>query len=167
MPRIIEGDLLAADRRIGLVVSRFNDFLTGRLLNSACETYRRHGGDPDTLVAAWVPGSYELPLTARELAGSGRFEAVVCLGCVIRGGTDHYEHVAKACLEGIAQASLETSVPVLTGVITADTLEQAIDRAGAKQGNLGAKAMLGAIEMANLRRNLANWSGAETSGPRS
>ncbi len=154
MTTILEGDLLAGDAKIALVVARFNNFLTGKLLSAAVDTYKRHGGDEANLTVVHVPGSFELPLTAMKLAQSGKYDAVICLGCVIRGSTGHYDHVAGEAAKGIGQVGLQTGVPALFGVITADTLEQAIDRAGAKQGNQGANAMLSAIEMVNLHKQI-------------
>ncbi len=146
----LEGDLLVHDDKIGIVVSRFNDFITTRLLDAAIDTFVRHGGQADHLTVANVPGSFELPVAAMKLAGGGRVGAVVCLGCVVRGATSHYDHVVQQAARGIGQVGIQTGVPTIFGVITADTLEQAIERAGAKQGNQGAKAMLAAIEMVNL-----------------
>ena len=145
-----EGDLLAHDAKIALVVSRFNDFITRHLLDAAVDTHTRHGGNEKNLTVVHVPGSFELPITAMRLAQTKKFDAVVCLGCVIRGATGHYDLVVDAATKGIAQVGLQTGVPTIFGVITADTLEQAIERAGTKQGNQGAKAMLGAMEMVNL-----------------
>lgn len=153
-PTTLTGDLLARDARIAIVVSRFNDFLTTRLLDAAIDTYVRHGGDAARLTVAWVPGSFELPVAAQRLAKSGKFQAVICLGCVIRGATSHYDHVAGEAARGIARVGLDTGVPTIFGVITAETLEQAIERSGSKQGNQGDKAMLAAIEMVNLFRTL-------------
>ena len=150
----LEGDLLARDTRIALVVSRFNDFLTAKLVEGAVDAYTRHGGDAGTLTLAYTPGSFEMPLTALKLAQTGKFQAVVCLGCIIRGQTDHYDHVASEATKGIAYVGVQTGVPTIFGVITADNLEQAIDRAGAKQGNHGAKAMMTAIEMVNLLKKI-------------
>jgi len=132
------------------VVSRFNEFVSTRLLDGAVDALVRHGADREQVTLVWVPGSFELPLAAHELAASGRFAAVICLGCLIRGQTPHFEYIANETAKGIAQASLSTRVPVTFGVITADSLEQAIDRAGSKQGNKGADAALAAIEMANV-----------------
>ncbi len=145
-----EGDLLAHDAKIALVVSRFNDFITRHLLDAAVDTHARHGGSDEHLTIVHVPGSFELPVTALRLAQTKKFDAIVCLGCVIRGATQHYDLVVDAAAKGVAQVGLQTGVPTIFGVITADTLEQAIERAGSKQGNQGAKAMLGAMEMANL-----------------
>lgn len=154
MVKMLEGDLQARDARVALVVSRFNDFITSRLLDAAVDAYKRHGGDEANLTVCWTPGSFEIPTVALKLAQSGKHQAVVCLGCVIRGSTTHYDHVANEAAKGIGQASLQTGIPCIFGVVTADTLEQAIDRAGAKQGNAGAKAMLAAIEMVNLLRQV-------------
>jgi len=154
MAQRIEGDLVARQHRVAIVVSRFNDFITQRLLEAAIDAYVRHGGDADRVDTILVPGSYELPLAALKLAQRGRHDAIVCLGCVIRGETGHYDAVANEATKGIAQVSLDTGLPVAFGVVMADHLEQAIDRAGAKQGNAGAKAMLTALEMANLIHQL-------------
>jgi 6,7-dimethyl-8-ribityllumazine synthase len=154
MPPPLEGDLLANNAKIAIVVSRFNHFITSRLLDGAVDTYTRHGGDRENLTIAHVPGSFELPLAALKLAQTGRFDAAVCLGCVIRGATTHYDHVAAHATKGIGQVGLQTGVPTILGVITANTLEQAIERAGSKMGNLGANAMLAAIEMANLLKQV-------------
>ena len=153
-PVTLEGDLLAGDARIGIVVSRFNDFITSHLVTAAVDAFGRHGGDVRKLTFVYVPGSFEAPATAQKMASSGKYDAIVCLGCVIRGATDHYEHVASEAAKGIAQVSLATGVPTIFGIITADTLEQAIERAGSKQGNQGAKAIMAAIEMVNLYKQL-------------
>jgi 6,7-dimethyl-8-ribityllumazine synthase len=154
MPRILEGDLLARDLRLAVVISRFNDFITGRLLEGALDAIRRHDGQTDDLPVAYVSGSYELPVVAKRLAQRDDIDAVICLGCVIRGSTGHYDHVANEAAKGIGQAALEIGKPIIFGVITADSLEQAIERAGTKQGNAGAKAALSAIEMANLMKKI-------------
>jgi 6,7-dimethyl-8-ribityllumazine synthase len=146
----LEGDLLARDAKIAIVVSRFNDFMTRQLVDGAVDQYVRLGGDAERLTIVYVPGAFELPLAAQKLAQGGKFEAVICLGCVVRGATDHYDFVAGEAARGIARVGLDTGVPTLFGVITAETLEQAIERAGSKQGNQGAKAMIAAIEMVNL-----------------
>lgn len=150
----LEGDLVAGKNRFGIVVSRFNEFITSRLLDAALDAIRRHGGSDEQVAVAHVPGSFEMPLVAQKMAASGDFDAVICLGCVVRGGTGHYEYVASEAAKGIAHASMATGVPVIFGVITADTIEQAIERAGAKAGNAGAKAAISAIEMANLLKKL-------------
>lgn len=154
MPKIIEGNLIAQNLKLGIVISRFNSFITDRLLEGAIDAVARHGGNTDDITIAYVTGSYELPLTAKKMAASGKYDAVVCLGCVIRGATGHYDYVANEAAKGIAQASMETGLPIIFGVITAENLEQAIERAGTKQGNAGAKAALSAIEMSNLLKNL-------------
>jgi 6,7-dimethyl-8-ribityllumazine synthase len=154
MPREIVGNLVAGKQRFALLVSRFNDFITSRLLQAAVDTLLRHGCADEQITIVRVPGAWELPLTARKLAESGRFDAIVCLGCVIRGQTPHFEYVAGEAARGIAQVALSSGIPVVFGVITADTLEQAIERAGAKSGNKGADAALTAIELVNLYAQL-------------
>ena len=155
MTRVYEGKLLGEGLRFGIVVSRFNNFVTQRLLEGALDALARHGVEGDDIEVAWVPGAWELPLVAKQMATTGRVSAVIALGAVIRGGTPHFEYVAAEVSKGIAQSSLETGMPILYGVITADTLEQAIERAGTKAGNRGFDAAVGAIEMANLARELA------------
>ena len=147
---------MAGDRAIAMVVSRFNDLLTAHMAASAQDTWTRLGGRADRLTTAHVPGSLELAVTARRLAETGQYDAIVCLGCVIRGETDHYDHVVQQTAEGIRQVGTLTGVPCIFGVISADTLEQAINRAGAKMGNQGAKAMSAAIEMANLVKRISD-----------
>jgi len=154
MPMRLEGDLLAREAKIGIIVSRFNDFITSRLLEAAIDVYTRHGGQDNNLTIAHVPGSFELPVTALKLAQKGHVSAIVCLGCVIRGSTSHYDYVVSEAVRGIGQVSINTGVPTIFGVITADTLEQAIERAGTKQGNQGSKAMLTAMEMVNLLKQI-------------
>lgn len=154
MPQTLEGEWLAKDAKIAVVVSRFNEFITKHLLDAAINTWSRLGGDADGLTVVWVPGSFELPVTAKKLAEGGKFQAVICLGCVIRGETDHYDHVVEQTAKGIREVGTQTGVPCIFGVITSDTLEQAIHRAGAKLGNQGGKAMLAAIEMANLMKKI-------------
>ncbi|MYB51079.1 MAG: 6,7-dimethyl-8-ribityllumazine synthase [Acidobacteriia bacterium] len=146
----LEGGLDAAELRLGCVVSRFNSFITDRLLEGALDAIRRHGGDADKVFVARVPGSLELATAARALAQSGNFDALICLGAVIRGETAHYEHVASGAASQIARVGPETGVPTIFGVLTCDTVEQAIDRSGAKSGNAGSQAAASAIEMANL-----------------
>ena len=151
MTRTIEGNLVApAGAKFALLVSRFNEFISGKLLEGAIDALRRHGAADDQMETIWSPGSFEIPLLAQKLAASGRYAAVVCLGAVIRGGTDHYEYVASEAAKGIAQASMSTGVPCIFGVLTTDTVEQAVDRAGVKSGNKGADAAMAAIEMVNL-----------------
>ncbi len=151
---VFEGTFAPPPGRFALVAARFNQFVVERLVEGARDALKRHGVAEDAIDLAWVPGSFEIPLVARRLAGSGRYAAVVCLGAVIRGDTDHYDHVAGGAVSGIAQAALATGVPVLFGILTCDTLEQAINRAGAKAGNKGFEAALAAIEMVNLLQQL-------------
>lgn len=147
---IFEGNFSAPAGRFAIVVARFNAMVTQALLAGCRDAFVRHGVGEDRLDVAWVPGSFEIPLTARRLAESGRYAAVVCLGCVIRGETGHYDHVAGQAAAGVLQAGLATSVPVIFGVLTTETVEQALDRAGLKAGNKGSDAALSAIEMVNL-----------------
>ena len=154
MPTLLEGELIAGEARFAIVASRFNSFITEKLLDGALDALRRHGADPDAVTVAWCPGAYEVPLVARRLAASGDFDAVICLGAVIRGATYHFELVAQGVARGITQASLDTDVPVIFGILTTDTIEQAIERAGTKAGNKGADAALAAVEMVNLLRRL-------------
>ena len=146
----IEGNLTAEGRSFGIVASRFNDFVVKALLEGAVEAIRRHGGDAGAVDVAWVPGSYEIPLVARELALSGRYDAVICLGAVIRGATAHFDYVAGGAAGGISNVALESGVPVIFGVITTESIEQAIERAGTKMGNKGFEAAVSAMEMADL-----------------
>ena len=146
----IEGNLSAEGRSFGIVASRFNDFVVKALLEGAIEAIRRHGGDAEAVDVVWVPGSYEIPLVARELALSGRYDALICLGAVIRGATAHFEYVAGGAAGGISNVALESGVPVIFGVITTESIEQAIERAGTKMGNKGFEAAVSAMEMADL-----------------
>jgi 6,7-dimethyl-8-ribityllumazine synthase len=146
----IEGALSAGGKSFGIVASRFNDFIVKSLLEGALDAVRRHGGDTGTVDVVWVPGSYEIPLAARELALTGRYDAVVCLGAVIRGSTAHFDYVATGAAGGISSVALKTGVPIIFGVITTETIEQAIERAGTKMGNKGFEAAVSAIEMADL-----------------
>ncbi|MFQ6019928.1 MAG: 6,7-dimethyl-8-ribityllumazine synthase [Dehalococcoidia bacterium] len=148
------GKLSGEGFAFAVVVSRFNDLVTKRLLEGAQDAFERHGVDPDQVDVAWVPGSFDLPLLAKKLAETRRYDAVVCLGAVIRGETDHYEHVARQAAEGIARVALDTGVPCPFGVLTTDSLEQALERAGGKHGNKGYDSALAAIEMASLLRSL-------------
>ncbi|MFP4511411.1 MAG: 6,7-dimethyl-8-ribityllumazine synthase [Acidimicrobiales bacterium] len=152
---VIEGSLDGAGLRIGVVCGRFNDFITDRLLDGAERALRRHGVDPADTTVVWVPGAFEIPFGARQLATGGTVDAVVTLGAVIRGATGHYEQVAGQCAAGVQRAALDTGVPIIFGVLTTDTVDQAIERAGAKAGNKGEEAAAAAIEMANLVRTLA------------
>lgn len=155
---IHEGQMTANGLRIAIVVARFNDLITTRLLDGALDALRRHGGDERLVEIAHVPGAWEIPLTAQTFAQSGRFDAVVCLGCVIQGATDHYDYVCGQTSSGIMNVGLSTNVPTTMGVLTTDNLEQALERAGSKAGNKGADAMLAAIEMANLLERMKDVS---------
>ncbi|WP_181686322.1 6,7-dimethyl-8-ribityllumazine synthase [Halorhabdus salina] len=146
----LEGELDASDREFGIVVSRFNDLITGKLLDGALDTLTRHGASEDDIDVARVPGSWEIPLVAQRMAESGDYDAVIALGAVIRGETPHFEYVSNEATKGVAKATLDTDVPIAFGVLTTDTTEQAIDRAGVKQGNKGSEAAESAIEMADL-----------------
>lgn len=148
------GQLRGDGLRVAITCSRFNDFITERLLTGAQDGLTRHGVDPGSIDVVWVPGAFELPLAARRLASSGDYDAIICLGAVIRGATDHYTHVAGECASGIQRAQLDTGVPVIFGVLTTDTVEQAIERAGTKAGNKGFEAASAAIEMADVLRQL-------------
>ena len=154
MPKVFEGQIDAKGLKFGLVVSRYNEFINGRLLEGALDALARHGADDKNFSIVKVPGAFEIPLAAKKMAGSGRYDAVICLGCVIRGATPHFEYISAQVAKGIAEVSLESGVPVSFGVITADNLEQAIERAGTKAGNKGWDAALAAIEMVNLFRRL-------------
>ncbi len=150
MPKQIVGELLAKGLKFALVASRFNEFITNKLVSAAVDTITRHGGDPDKITEVWVPGSFEIPLTAKKLAASGKYDAVICLGCVIRGATPHFDYIAAEVSKGVAQVGLDAGIPIVFGVLTTDSIEQAIERAGTKAGNKGADAAASAIEMVNL-----------------
>lgn len=154
MPTYLEGDLVANDDQFAIVVGRFNEFITEQMLDGALETLRRHGVDLDEVTVAHVPGSREIPVVAKKFAESGDYDAVICIGAVIRGATDHFDYVCSGVSSGTMQASLDTEIPVIFGVITTDTIEQAIERAGTKAGNKGSDAAASAIEMANLMSQL-------------
>jgi len=154
MPRTYEGQLNAQGVRFGIVVSRFNEFITRKMLDGALDALRRHGAGEEMIEIAWVPGAFEIPLIAKHMAQSGNYDAVVCLGAVIRGSTPHFDYIAAEVTKGIAQAGMSTGVPVIYGVITTDTIEQAIERAGTKAGNKGYDAAESAIEMVNLLRSM-------------
>ncbi|MCL4554638.1 MAG: 6,7-dimethyl-8-ribityllumazine synthase [Actinobacteria bacterium] len=148
--KTFEGDLIGSSLKFGIVVSRFNELLSSRLLGGATDALARHGVDLDDVDVAWVPGAFEIPLVARKMADSGRYDAVITLGVIIRGGTPHFEYVAAEASKGVARITLDSQVPVIFGLITADTIEQAVERAGTKAGNKGWDAAMSAIEMANL-----------------
>jgi 6,7-dimethyl-8-ribityllumazine synthase len=154
MSKLYEGMLLGEGLKFGLILSRFNEFITKKLLEGARDALLRHGTSEENIDVAWVPGTFEIPLIAKKMADSGSYDAVICLGAVIRGGTPHFEYIASEVTKGIARVGIETGLPVIFGIITADTLEQAIERAGTKEGNHGFKAAVAAIEMANLVKSI-------------
>lgn len=148
--RILEGKLISSNTRIGIVAARFNEFIVSKLVSGAVDGLMRHGVDEDAIDLAWVPGAFEIPLIASKMAKSGKYDAVICLGAVIRGATSHYDYVCSEVSKGVANVALNTDIPVMFGVLTTDTLEQAIERAGTKEGNKGFECAEGAIEMINL-----------------
>ena len=148
--KVYEGNLVSKEIRIGIVVARFNEFITSKLLGGAVDCLKRHNVDEDSIDVAWVPGAFEIPLIASKMAKSGKYDAVICLGAVIRGSTSHYDYVCSEVSKGVASVSLNSDIPVMFGVLTTDTIEQAIERAGTKAGNKGYDAAVTAIEMANL-----------------
>ena len=150
MAKVIEGNLIAKNKKFGLVASRFNDFVTKELIAGCLDTLVRHGCDDKDITVTWVPGAFEIPAVAMKMARSKDYDAVICLGTVIRGSTPHFDYIASEVSKGVANVSLQTGLPVIFGVITADTIEQAIERAGTKDGNKGRDAAASAIEMANL-----------------
>ena len=152
--KIIEGKVVAGDIRVGIVASRFNEFIVSKLLSGAVDGLVRHGVADENITAAWVPGAFEIPLTADRMARSGNYDAVICLGAVIRGSTSHYDHVCAEVSKGIAHVALENKIPVIFGIVTTENIEQAIERAGTKAGNKGYDAALSAIEMVNLLRQV-------------
>lgn len=154
MPREIQGHLTVDGQRFAVVVSRFNEFITSKLLAGAIDALKRHGATDDNITTVYVPGAFELPMVTKKLADSGEFDAIVCLGCVIRGQTPHFEYIASEAAKGIAHVGLTSGVPTTFGVITSDTLEQAIERAGSKAGNKGVDAAVSAIELVNLLTQL-------------
>ncbi|KMY54332.1 6,7-dimethyl-8-ribityllumazine synthase [Bacillus sp. FJAT-27231] len=154
MSRTFEGNLIGTGLKVGIVVARFNEFITGKLLSGAEDALRRHGVEEENVDIAWVPGAFEIPLIAKKMADSGKYDAVITLGTVIRGSTAHFEYVSNEATKGVAQAAMQSGVPVIFGVLTTDTIEQAIERAGTKAGNKGWEAAATAIEMANLVRSI-------------
>ncbi len=152
--KIYEGKLIAEGIRVGIVATRFNEFIVSKLLSGCEDGLLRHGIRPDDISVAWVPGAFEIPLAAAKMAGSGKYDAVIALGAVIRGSTSHYDYVCSEVSKGVASTALSTGVPVLFGVLTTDTIEQAIERAGTKAGNKGFECGVGAIEMVNVLRQL-------------
>ena len=149
-----EGSLIAGKMKVGIVAARFNEFITSKLLGGALDGLSRHGVDEEDIHIAWVPGAFEIPLIASKMAKSGKYDAVICLGAVIRGSTSHYDYVCAEVSKGIATVSLNSEIPVMFGVLTTDTIEQAIERAGTKAGNKGYDCALGAVEMVNLIREI-------------
>ena len=154
MSKVIEGNLTAAGLKFGLVASRFNEFITGKLIDGALDALKRHGANVDKTDIAWVPGAFEIPQVCKKMAQSKNYDAVIALGCVIKGDTPHFDYIAAEVSKGVAMVGLESSVPVIFGVLTTDSIEQAIERAGTKSGNKGFDAAVSAIEMANLYKNL-------------
>ena len=148
--KVYEGQLKADGKKFGIIVGRFNEFIGGKLLSGALDALKRHGGSEENIEISWVPGAFEMPLVAKKLAKSKKYDAVICLGAVIRGATPHFDYVSNEVTKGIASVSLDTEVPVIFGVLTTDTIEQAIERAGTKSGNKGFDAAVSAIEMVNL-----------------
>ena len=152
--KTLEGNVIGKGLKVGIVAARFNEFIVNKLIGGAEDALVRHGVDTKDVELAYVPGAFEIPLAAQKMAESGRYDAVICLGAVIRGETDHYEHVASEVTKGVAQVSLKADIPVLYGILTTDTVEQALNRAGLKAGNKGFECAEGAIEMVNLSREL-------------
>ncbi|HCW0041637.1 TPA: 6,7-dimethyl-8-ribityllumazine synthase [Staphylococcus aureus] len=149
-----EGKLIGKDLKVAIVVSRFNDFITGRLLEGAKDTLIRHDVNEDNIDVAFVPGAFEIPLVAKKLASSGNYDAIITLGCVIRGATSHYDYVCNEVAKGVSKVNDQTNVPVIFGILTTESIEQAVERAGTKAGNKGAEAAVSAIEMANLLKTI-------------
>jgi 6,7-dimethyl-8-ribityllumazine synthase len=156
MVKVIEGKLLAKGQTFGLVASRFNDFMTKELVSGCTDTLIRHGAEDKDITVVWVPGAFELPLIAQKMAKAKSFDALICLGTIIRGATPHFDYIASEVTKGIAKVSLDSGIPVIFGIITADTIEQAVERAGSKDGNKGRDAALSAIEMVNLASQIKN-----------
>lgn len=149
-----EGKLIGKELKVAIVVSRFNDFITGRLLEGAKDTLIRHDVNEDNIDVAYVPGAFEIPLVAKKLASSGNYDAVITLGCVIRGATSHYDYVCNEVAKGVSKVNDQTNVPVIFGILTTESIEQAVERAGTKAGNKGAEAAVSAIEMTNLLKSI-------------
>lgn len=153
--KVLEGKLVAKGMKVGIVAARFNEFIVSKLLAGAEDALLRHGANGEDITAAWVPGAFEIPTAAQKMAQSGKYDAVICLGAVIRGSTSHYDYVCSEVSKGVAQIALQTGVPTLFGVVTTENIEQAIERAGTKAGNKGYDAAMAAIEMVNLNRMLS------------
>ena len=154
MAHVLEGTYEGAGLKVGIVAARFNEFITHKLLSGALDMLRRHGVEDDAVDVAWVPGAFEIPLAAKKMADSRRYDAVICVGAVIRGATSHYDYVCSEVAKGVAQAGLSTGVPVIFSVLTTDSIEQAVERAGTKAGNKGAEGAMAAMEMAHLLRQI-------------
>lgn len=152
--KVFEGKLVSENIKVGIVVARFNEFITSKLLGGAIDGLQRENVNSDDIDVAWVPGAFEIPLAAKKMADSGKYDAVICLGAVIRGATSHYDYVCAEVSKGVAQVSLSAGIPVMFGVLTTDTIEQAVERAGTKAGNKGFECAQGAIEMVNLLREM-------------
>ena len=152
--KVIEGNLTSTGQKIGIVASRFNEFITGKLLGGVIDAFVRHGGNDEDITVAWVPGAFEIPLVAKKMVESGKYDSVVCLGAVIRGATPHFDMVANEATKGIATVGLQSGIPVVFGILTTDSIEQAVVRAGTKAGNKGFEAVTTAIEMVNLIKGL-------------
>ena len=150
MAKVVEGNLIVKDKKFGIIASRFNDFITKELIAGCEDTLTRHGADGQDLTVVWVPGAFEIPVLAQKMAKSKSYDAVICLGTIIRGSTPHFDFIASEAAKGIAKVALDSGIPVIFGVITADTIEQAVERAGTKDGNKGRDAALSAIEMVNV-----------------
>ena len=155
MKQVLEGHLVGTDLKVGIVVARFNEFITSKLLGGAEDLLRRHGVKEEDITVLWVPGAFEIPLAAKKLADSGNYDAVITLGTVIRGATPHFDYVCSEVAKGVSTVSLQSGVPTIFGVLTTESIEQAIERAGTKAGNKGAEAAITAIEMANVYKNFA------------
>jgi 6,7-dimethyl-8-ribityllumazine synthase len=154
MTKTFEGQLVAEGLKFGIIVARFNEFITNKLLSGALDALKRHGANDDDIEVAWVPGAFEIPLVAKKMAFSKKYDAVICLGTVIRGSTSHYDYVCSEVSKGVAHVGLDSGVPTMFGVLTTETIEQAIERAGTKAGNKGFDSAMSAIEMANLLKNI-------------
>lgn len=152
--KVLEGNLVASELKVGIVVARFNEFIVSKLLGGALDGLKRHGMNEENIDVAWVPGAFEIPLIAKKMAKKEKYDAIICLGAVIKGSTPHFDYVCSEASKGIAQVSMQTEKPIIFGVLTTDTIEQAIERAGTKAGNKGYDAAVSAIEMANLLNNI-------------
>lgn len=152
--KVYEGKLIAKELTFGIVVGRFNEFITNKLFSGAMDALKRHGAEDENIEIAWVPGAFEIPIVAQKMAKKNKYDAVICLGAVIRGGTPHFDYVCAEVSKGIAKVGMDTGIPTIFGIITADTIEQAIERAGTKAGNKGWDAAVTGIEMANLLKNI-------------